>query len=573
MKSEEENIKNEKIENDKSKNETTKNENTQNEATNNNGKEKDKKEKTKKEKTKKEKVKKEKKTKEEKKAEKEAKKQKKKEKKEKKETSKFVQTVKRKWLIDGSRTLSLVLLILAAFLGINTGMKVWDLTPIDLSQEKLYTLTDESKERVKNIDKDVHLYFVGYTDDNADLTLAKQYKDANERIVAEAVDSESRPDLVEKYGIQDTGSSGIIVECGDRSKVLTASDLVTYDSTTYETISIAEEKLTSAILSVTTDDIPKVYFLEGYSDFTLDYNMYYLSVYLENEVTEVDTLNILSTGNVPDDCDTLVITSPSQDFSNEVKTAIIDYINRGGNILWLNAAMAVSADLPNVNEVLALYGVNPFDVGAIRETDSSRMVVNSPDLVIPSLGYSKITEDIYSDGIIFRYPTKININEEGLEDLKVVETDLVTTSESSYFRTDFNNSSAAAAEGEETGSFVVGAELEKTITEANEETGTSAVTSTLIIFGENYFISDYPFTQESQYSAIQVSSYNKDLVLNSLAYLSDREEDITARKSTGTVTYTATEQQDTIVRIIIFSVPAVIILAGLIVWQKRRRKK
>ena len=529
------------------------------------------------EKVEKEKTKKEKKTKEEKKQAKEEKKkikaEKKQAKKEKKESNRFVQAMKRKWLIDGSRTLSLVLLILAAFLGINTGMKVLDLTPIDLTQEKLYTLTDESKERVKDIDKDVHLYFVGYTDDNADLALAKQYKDANERIVAEAVDEESRPDLVEKYGIQDTGSSGIIVECGDRSKVLTASDLVTYDSTTYETISIAEEKLTSAIISVTTDDIPKVYFLEGYSDFTLDYNMYYLSIYLENEITEVDTLNILSTGNVPDDCDTLVITSPSQDFSNEAKTAIIDYINRGGNILWLNAAMAISADLPNVNEVLALYGVNPFDVGAIRETDSSRMVVNSPDLVIPSLGYSKITEDIYSDGIIFRYPTKININEEGLEDLNVVETDLVTTSESSYFRTDFSNSSATAVEGEETGSFVVGAELEKTITEANEETGASAVTSTLIIFGENYFISDYPFTQEYQYAAIQVSTYNKDLVLNSLAYLSDREEDITARKSTGTVTYTATEQQDTIVRIIIFTVPAIIILAGLIVWQKRRRKK
>ena len=529
------------------------------------------------EKVEKEKTKKEKKTKEEKKQAKEEKKkikeEKKKAKKEKKETNKFVQTVKRKWLIDGSRTLSLVLLILAAFLGINTGMKVLDLTPIDLTQEKLYTLTDESKERVKDIDKDVHLYFVGYPEDNADLALAKQYKDANEKIVAEAVDAESRPDLVEKYGIQDTGSAGIIVECGERSKVLTSSDLVTYDSTTYETISIAEEKLTSAIISVTTDDIPKVYFLEGYSNFTLDYNMYYLNIYLENEITEVDTLNILSTGKVPDDCDTLVITSPSQDFSNEAKTAIIDYINRGGNILWLNAAMSVSADLPNVNEVLALYGVNPFEVGVIRETDSSRMVANSPDLVIPNLGISKITEDIYNDGIIFRYPTKININENGLEDLKVVETDLVTTSEGSYFRTDFNNSSATAAEGEETGSFVLGAELEKTITEANEETGTSAVTSTLIIYGENYFISDYPLTQDSQYPAIQVSTYNKDLVLNSLAYLSDREEDITARKSTGTVTYTATEQQDTIVRIIIFSVPAIIILVGIIVWQKRRRKK
>ena len=568
MKSKKENIKNEKIENDKSKNETAKsetikNETVKNEAGSNNEKIEDKEVN----------VKTEKKSKEEKKKEKKEKKEKKKKSKKDKETNKFVQTVKRKWLIDGSRTLSLVLLILAVFLGINTGMKVLDLTPIDLTQEKLYTLTDESKERVKDIDKDVHIYFVGYTDDNADLALAKQYKNANERIVAEAVDAESRPDLVEKYGIQDTGSSGIIVECGDRSKVLTASDLVTYDTTTAQTISIAEEKLTSSIISVTTEDIPKVYFLEGYSDFTLDYNMYYLNVYLQNEITEVDTLNMLSAGKVPDDCDTLVITSPSKDFDEATKTAIIDYINRGGNILWLNAAMTVSADLPNVNEVLALYGVNPFEVGVIRETTSSRMVANSPDLVIPNLGYSKITEDIYSDGIILASPTKININEEALEGLKVVETDLATTSEGAYFRTNFNNSSASVAEGEETGSFVVGAELEKTITEANEETGTSAVTSTLIIYGENYFISDYPFTQDSQYSAIQVSTYNKDLMLNSLAYLSDREEDITARKSTGTVTYTATEQQDIIVRVIIFTVPVVVILVGLIVWQKRRRKK
>ena len=73
-------------------------------------------------------------------------------------------------------------------------------------------------------------------------------------------------------------------------------------------------------------------------------------------------------------------------------------------------------------------------------------------------------------------------------------------------------------------------------------------------------------------AAIQLG-YNKDLVLNSIAYLSDREEDITTRKSTGTVTYTATEEQDTIIRTIIFTVPALIIIAGIVVWQVRRRKK
>ena len=171
-------------------------------------------------------------------------------------------------------------------------MQSLELTPIDLSQEKLYTLTDESKEKVKNIDKDINLYFVGYTDSDSTVDLAKQYKKVNEKINAEAVDATTRPDLVEKYGIE-SGSEGIIVECGDKSKVLTSSDLVTYDTTTYETISIAEQKLTSSIIAVATDKVPKVYFLEGYSDYKLSNNMTYLGIYLSNEVTEVDTLDVL----------------------------------------------------------------------------------------------------------------------------------------------------------------------------------------------------------------------------------------------------------------------------------------
>ena len=165
-----------------------------------------------------------------------------KEKKEKKEKdqkeNKFLQIIKKKWLINGTTTLALVLIIILVFIALNMWMQSLELTPIDLSQEKLYTLTDESKEKVKNIDKDINLYFVGYTDSDSTVDLAKLYIKVNEKINAEAVDATTRPDLVEKYGIE-SGSEGIIVECGDKSKVLTSSDLVTYDTTTYETISIA----------------------------------------------------------------------------------------------------------------------------------------------------------------------------------------------------------------------------------------------------------------------------------------------------------------------------------------------
>lgn len=509
------------------------------------------------------------KAKEDKKAKKEQKKQDKKE----KAPNKFIQTIKKKWLINGTKTTILVLLIIAIFIAINLGMQVLDLTPLDFTQEQLYTLTDESKERVKDIEKDVNIYFIGYTDEDSTVDLAKQYGKANERINVEAIeDVSTRPDLSQKYGIE-SGAEGIIVECGERSKVLTASDLVTYDTSTYETISIAEEKLTSSILSVTADEVPKVYFLEGYSDLSLNQNMYMLSIYLGNEVNETETLDILSVGKVPDDCDTLVITSPSKDFDDVATNSILDYINRGGNILWLNAAIATEVDFPNVNKVLETYGIKPFEVGIIRETDTSKMVSEQPDLIMPEIQYSDITKDIYNTtGVIFVKATKINVDTDKLDELNVEENDLLLASEGSYFRTDFNNQQNGVADGEETGTFVVGAEMVKTIQEADEEAGTEEITSSLVIYGENYFISDYQLSQNSQYGAIQLA-YNKDLVLNSIAYLTDREEDITARKDTGTVTYTATEQQDTIIRAIIFTVPALIIIAGIVVWQVRRRKK
>ena len=69
-----------------------------------------------------------------------------KEKKEKdQKENKFLQIIKKKWLINGTTTLALVLIIILVFIALNMWMQSLELTPIDLSQEKLYTLTDESK--------------------------------------------------------------------------------------------------------------------------------------------------------------------------------------------------------------------------------------------------------------------------------------------------------------------------------------------------------------------------------------------------------------------------------------------
>ena len=490
-----------------------------------------------------------------------------------KKPNKFIETIKKKWLINGTKTTLLVLIILAIFFGVNIGLQKASLTPLDFSKEKLFTLTQASKDKVKNIEKDVTLYFVEYSDDDSTLDLAKQYSKVNNHIKVEAVKANDRPDLVQKYGIE-SGTTAIIAECGEKYKILSSQDLVTYDSTTYESISIAEEKLTATIQTVTTDTVPKVYFLSGYSKLSLSSGMQYLNAYLENEIYDVETVDVLTTGKIPDDCDTLVITMPSKDFDEIATNAIIDYINSGKNILWFQAATAQNIETPNVNKILAMYGINPFSLGIIREADSDRMLSNQPDLILPNIQSTDVTKKLVNaEGVIFIDATKINtMDSDKLTELNVEKTELLKTSEKSYFRTNFTNSQDEAEDDDEVGSYTVGEMMTKTITEANEETGEKAKTSKLIIYGENYFISDMPLTSSTQTPVIQYRQ-NKDLALNSISYLVDREDDITARKSTGTVTYTATETENRIILRIIFAIPLVIIVAGIIVWQIRRRKK
>ena len=462
-------------------------------------------------------------------------------------------------------------------MALNLGMQKLNLTPLDFTQEKLYTLTDESKEKVKNIDKTINIYFVGYTDSDSNLDLAKQYNKVNDKITAEAVDANNRPDLTQKYGIE-SGSQGIIVECGEKSKVLTSQDLVSYDTSTYETVSVAEQKLTGAIVSVSTDKVPKVYFLEGYSDFSLSQNMTYLKMLLANEINEIDTLNILTTGKVPDDCDTLVITTPLKDFDDVATTAITDYINSGKNILWLNAAQTAKTDLTNVNKILALYGINPFEVGYVYETDNSRTALGYASCIVEDLGSTDIAKKL-TDAVLLN-ATKINVNTDELTNLGVTEQAIISTSSTSYFRKNVSNT-ASGTDGDEQGGFTVGGIFTKKIsngTEENEDETSennseeNAITSTLVIFGDNNFVSDIQIT--SQVNPMVFLANNKDLMLNSIAYLTNNDEDITIRKDyTKSSDFTPTDGQKlTIVRII-FIVPIAIILLGFIVWQVRRRKK
>ena len=485
--------------------------------------------------------------------------------------SEKIQSFKKKWLIKGTTTILLITILIAIFVLVNIGMKKWDPTPIDCTKSQDYSLTEESKNRVKNIDKDVNIYFVGFEENNKQYELAKQYNKVNSKIKVKTLDASKDIQLAKQYNLT-TESQCVVIECGKTSRTIEAYDLQTYDSN-YVAVDITEQKLTSAILNVVAEKIPKVYFLEGYTEFSLDTSLASLAKYMQDEVLTYEKLNKENKKEVPSDCDTLIITTPNKDFDDLTTDAIIKYINKGGNILWFNGIYDKEVSYKNVNKVLSQYGVKGFEKGIVYETDTDK-IFGQVTCFAPEIAETDVLKGIKNGAAVLLFATKINIDEEKLESLKVVKNDLMTSSEKSYFTK--NLTLEFNSKNDEKGSFIVGAELEKTIKEAPEGSEVQeAVTSELIIYGNDYFISDYPIEIASGYQQSVFSLLNNaDVALNSIAHLTNNDQDITIRKShtDSQTSFTPSERAKTIIIAIIFAVPVIIIILGIVVWNIRRRR-
>ena len=160
----------------------------------------------------------------------------------------------------------------------------------------------------------------------------------------------------------------------------------------------------------------------------------------------------------------------------------------------------------------------------------------------------------------------IKLNQEKQEELNVEYEELAYTSNKAFLRKNLLiNTSEKTSEDSEQGEFIIGAIVNKKINENNN--------SKLIIWGNELFGSDMQVNLNDYDYYISELYNNEDAILNSIAYLNEREDTITIRKSYDSVAYTATQLQHNIIMIIIFVIPILIIIAGIVIWQIRKRKK
>lgn len=435
-------------------------------------------------------------------------------------------------------------------------------TSIDCSATKLYSLTNDTKDRVSKLDEDITIYVLNSKkskDAKIDETI-NRYKDLSSYIKVKYVDPATSPKFYQDYTDTTPTTNSLIIESKNRSKVIDYNDIYEYDSSSYyygyqSQSSItgydAEGQITSAIEYVTmdADELPVIYQITGHNETEIGSN--FQSV-VSKANANLKSLELFNEEKVPEDATAIIINSPTVDFNEEDAQKVIDYLNGGGKALIVGC-YAYNDELANFNKILSAYNVS-FKTGVIAENDSSKYYQN-PLYLLPTVETTDYTSDA-TDGYVFLAGSCAISYPEDTDD--VTYTKLLSTSDSAVLKKDWKNITTSKAEdADENGPFTTGLAVN------DSSTGAS-----IVVFCTPYVVDD------SYDNA--VSGNNADMfkdVITSMTGNVELASSVIPVKDYTLSNITINTLQAVITGLIIMiAVPILLIIIGIVVWAMRRKK-
>lgn len=469
----------------------------------------------------------------------------------------FKNNFKNKAFKKGTYSVGMIFAVLAIVVLLN--MLVRELpatiTKFDFSKFKLYTLTDTTIDFLKSLDKEVDIYLIaaqGSEDENL-YEMLEKYDAMSGYVNFEQVDPTLHPNFVAEYTTDVLETNSIIVDGGERSRVINYASMSTtvlnYNTFTYDSAFDGEGLVTSAINYVVTDNLPKMYITAGHNE--QDMNDTFIGLIGKASV-EVETVNILENKGIPEDCEVLFTYTPTEDFTSEEADVIIEYLENGGSYILVTQDM--NADLINLGKVLEYYGVE-FTGGFAVENNSKYYLTYTADIK-PIKNAHPIMNSLITKGTSVFAPMSqgIIIRDDARSSLEI--TKLLTTSEDSFVRTT-DSDAVSIQEGDIPGPIAVAVAIEE---------DHDGIDTRLAIFGSSYLIND---------SVDQtVGGGNYDMLLNAIAWMSEIEANVAIEAKTTTISLLSLSQSDIYkwMIILVFVIPVAVIGTGITVWFIRRRK-
>lgn len=435
-------------------------------------------------------------------------------------------------------------------------------TSIDCSATKLYSLTNDTKDRVSKLDEDITIYVLNSKkskDAKIDETI-NRYKDLSSHIKVKYVDPAASPKFYQDYTDTTPTTNSLIIESKNRSKVIDYNDIYEYDSSSYyygyqSQSSItgydAEGQITSAIEYVTmdADELPVIYQITGHNETEIGSN--FQSV-VSKANANLKSLELFNEEKVPEDATAIIINSPTVDFNDEDAQKVIDYLNGGGKALIVGC-YAYNDELANFNKILSAYNVS-FKTGVVAENDSSKYYQN-PLYLLPTVETTDYTSDA-TDGYVFLAGSCAISYPEDTDD--VTYTKLLSTSDSAVLKKDWKNITTSKAEdADENGPFTTGLAVN------DSSTGAS-----IVVFGTPYVVDD---SYDNAVSGNNADMF-KDVITSMTGNVELASSVIPVKDYTLSNITINTLQAVVTGLIIMIAVPILLIIIGIVVWVMRRKK-
>jgi ABC-2 type transport system permease protein len=419
---------------------------------------------------------------------------------------------------------------------------------IDVTDSKLYTLSDQTLSILDSLSEDITLYFVAKSDDE-NMTIRElldRYGSASSRMKVIKVDPEKKPNFVSQYTEEDLTDNFVIVEGSKRFSIVKYEEIFLYDYADYMTTGAyslsfdGEHRITAAIDFVVSDSLPVIYALSGHGEKQMSAE---LAKLVATDNLDARSLNLISAGAVPGDARCVMILDPITDVTDQEAESILQYLEAGGRMLLVTSGS--SSDFPNLESLLQSYGV-VREKGKVLEGNSDYYVSGDSSLLLPLIRDHDVTKPTIEHNQRILMPNAQAITRCDSARFDLQTTELLVTSES------------ARVDGTDLkGTLALGVSVE----EKNRD-----IITDIIWYTSGDMLDD-------DVNGL-VSNGNFNLFLNSLSWLCGKEDNLSIR-SVGYNTEKLSLSTGEVYRcsiLLVLVIPAAVLAVGGVVYFKRKRK-
>lgn len=301
-----------------------------------------------------------------------------------------------------------IIVVFNAVLGIDT---VRNRVRFDITKNKMYSLSEPSLTMLSGLNKDVEIIVL--TEETKFqiteiLEILKQYNlKSNGKITMRFIDVEKDPLFIKREldpeQIKGIADGSIVVKSGNKSRVVSESDMVEYDySSGYPQASgyKIEQAFSSAIKSVIAETTPVIYFVKGHGEISPDQELSDLKATMASNNYEIKDLALSAA--IPEDASVLFFAAPKTDLLPAELESLLAYMEKGGNAVFLMDVQNSNVELANFNQALEKYSLR-INNDYVLEGDQN-WYYSDFNIIIPQPNENDVTTNLDPDSLFVYMP-------------------------------------------------------------------------------------------------------------------------------------------------------------------------